>query len=154
MPAGRPSEYDPAYCERVIALGKQGKSKVVMAAEIGVSKPTLDNWARAHPEFFAAMETALTLSQAWWENAGQKGLTAEKFNASVWSRSMAARFPADWRETTRQEQTGADGGPIRHEIDLSGLTDEELDQLERIRGKIGGAADAGGDQGGEGAAQG
>lgn len=27
LPAGRPSEYDPAYCERVIALGKQGKGK-------------------------------------------------------------------------------------------------------------------------------
>lgn len=26
MPAGRPSDYDPAYCERVIELGREGKS--------------------------------------------------------------------------------------------------------------------------------
>jgi transposase len=151
MPAGRPSEYDPAYCERVIALGKQGKSKVVMAAELGVTKPTLENWARQHPEFLSALGLAMTHAQVWWENAGQKGLTAEKFNASIWSRSMAARFPEDWRENSRHEHTGPNGGPIQHEIDLTGLSDEELEQLERIRSKL---AQPGSDQGREGSEEG
>lgn len=126
MPAGRPSEYDPAYCERVIELGKQGKSKVVMAAELGVTRTTFDNWSAAHPEFLEALAHAMLLSQAWWENAGQKGLTADKFNASVWSRSMAARFPEDWRENSRHEHTGAGGGPIQY----ANMTREE--RLARI----------------------
>lgn len=150
-PVGRPSDYDPSYCELVVELGRQGKSKAVMAAELDVSRQTLENWAAAHPEFLDAMARATVLAQAWWENAGQTGMTADKFNGSVWSRSMAARFPEDWRETTRQEQTGPNGGPIRHEIDLSGLTDEELEQLEAIRSKI---ALAGGDQSGEGTPEG
>jgi hypothetical protein len=90
---GRPSEYRPEHCGTVVALGRQGKSKAVMAAELGVTRQTLENWTSAHPEFLDAITRASTLSQAWWENAGQKGLTAAKFNASVWSRSMAARFP-------------------------------------------------------------
>lgn len=44
------------------------------------------------------------------------------------------------------ELTGKDGGPVQHQrvaADLSGLTDDELDALERIAAKLGG------DQGGK-----
>tara|TARA_R100000365_G_C2748380_1_gene79772 strand:+ start:5369 stop:5977 length:609 start_codon:yes stop_codon:yes gene_type:complete len=44
------------------------------------------------------------------------------------------------------EVTGKDGGPVQHQrvaADLSGLTDDELDALERIAAKLGG------DQGGK-----
>lgn len=98
MPAGRPTSYDPAYCDAVIELGRAGKSKVQMAAHFDVAKQTLLNWADAHPEFMDALTRATTLAQDWWETQGQIGLTADKFNGSVWSRSMAARFPEDWRE--------------------------------------------------------
>jgi predicted transcriptional regulator len=56
-----------------------------------------------------------------------------------------------WRETNRTEHTGPNGGPIETlTYDLSKLTDEELDDLERIRSRI---TVAGGDPGGEGTAQ-
>jgi len=102
---GRPTDYDPSYCESVIEWGAQGKSKTWMAAEIGVSKQTLLNWEERHPEFFDAITRAMALSQQWWEDAGQTGMTADKFNSSVWSRSMAARFPDDWRENKGLEVT-------------------------------------------------
>lgn len=109
---GRPSDYDPSFCEQAIEFGKQGKSKAYMAAQFGVARQTLDNWTQAHPEFLDAITRAMALAQAWWEDAGQTGMTADKFNASVWSRSMAARFPDDWREVSRHENTGANGGPM------------------------------------------
>jgi hypothetical protein len=112
MAGGRPSDYDPSFCEQAIEYGKLGKSKAYMAAQFDVSRQTLENWCEAHPEFLDAITRAMTLAQAWWEDAGQTGMSADKFNGSVWSRSMAARFPADWREISRQEQTGADGGPL------------------------------------------
>lgn len=142
MPAGRPTVYNPDFCETVVKLGRQGKSKAVMAAEIGVTKQTLENWARAHPEFFDAMALAITHAQAWWENAGQKGLTADRFNGSVWSRSMAARFPEDWRENSRHEHTGAGGGPIQH-VDLSGVSDDDLARLEKLLGPLVGVGEGG-----------
>jgi hypothetical protein len=46
---------------------------------------------------------------------------------------------------------GPDDAPIRMQHDLSGLTDEELEQLERIRGKLG-VAEPGANPGGEGEA--
>jgi hypothetical protein len=38
---------------------------------------------------------------------------AAKLNASIWSRSMAARFPRKYRESIKQEITGSDGGPLQ-----------------------------------------
>lgn len=98
MSGGRPTDYDPAYCERVIAWGRDGKSRTWMAAEIGVHRETLYNWEKQHPEFFDALKRAKALEQQWWEDAGQTGMVGDKFNGQVWGRSMAARFPDDWRE--------------------------------------------------------
>lgn len=99
-PGGRPSLYRPEYCERVLEFGREGMSVVEMAAEIGVSRNALEErWPEAHEEFREAFARARELSQAWWERQGRVGLTAERFNAQVYSRSMAARFPKDWRES-------------------------------------------------------
>lgn len=106
MPGGRPSKYDPEYCETVVALGSQGKSKVEIAFEIGVIAETLDNWAKAHPEFFEALTRAKQAEQVWWERKGRDNIESQVFQASMWSRSMAARFPKDWREKSEVDMTG------------------------------------------------
>ena len=103
MPAGRPTDYRPEYCERVIELGRLGMSVVEMAADIGVARNTLEQlWPAANPEFLQALTHARECSQAWWESMGRTNLIMPpqtgQFQASVWSRSMAARFPKDWRE--------------------------------------------------------
>jgi hypothetical protein len=117
MPAGRPTDYRPEYCERVIAMGREGYSVVEMAAELECDRKTLERaWTEANPEFLRAMTQARQLSQAWWERKGRECLIMGQgqgtFNASVWSRSMAARFPEDWRENKGVELTGAGGGPV------------------------------------------
>lgn len=109
---GRPSSYDPAYCERVIELGNQGASVAEMAHEIGVVKQTLYDWAEAHPEFLDAFTRARLASQVWWEREGKANLKTSGYQSAMWSRSMAARFPEDWREVKGTELTGKDGGPV------------------------------------------
>ena len=114
MPAGRPSSYKPEYCEAVIEMGKQGFSVVEMAAEIGVHRSSLESaWPEAYPEFSEAFTHAKQCSQAWWERVGRDNLLIAQgggtFQASVWSRSMAARFPHDWREASKVDHTSSDG---------------------------------------------
>ena len=110
---GRPSDYKPEYCDDVIAMGKQGFSVVEMAAELEVARATLEaNWPAAHPEFLEAFTQARQHSQAWWERAGRVGMIENNISAPIWSRSMAARFPRDWREVKGTELTGKDGGAI------------------------------------------
>ena len=115
-PVGRPSQYDPMYCERVIELGRIGKSVEQIAAQIGVGTKTLYNWRDEHPEFLHAMDLAKELELDWWETIAQTHMIenkeSDKLNASIWSRSMAARFPKKYRESTKTEITGADGAPL------------------------------------------
>lgn len=108
----RPSEYQPEYCDLVVEFGKQGKSLAWMAAEFGVSRECMYEWMRVHPQFSDAMARGRAASQQWWEDAGQNGMMGPGFNASIWSRSMAARFPDDWREKNETALTGANGGPL------------------------------------------
>lgn len=110
--AGRPSVYDASFCDDVVSFGANGKSITWMAAELGVARQTVHNWMAEHPEFLDAMTRAQALSQQWWEDAGQNGMVGPGFNASIWSRSMAARFPDDWREKSETALTGAGGGPL------------------------------------------
>lgn len=139
MTAGRPTDYDPAYCDDIIKLGESGASVAEMAYELGVVKQTLFNWADAHPEFMDAFTRAKLAAQVWWERKGRAGMEkpASEFQGNVWSRSMAARFPDDWREVKGTELTGKDGAPIQtannSKIDVAGLNDEQLRALASIR---------------------
>lgn len=133
---GRPSKYDPSYCDLVIEMGKEGASLAVMGSAIGVDRVTLLDWAKVHPEFSTALRLAKLHEQAWWEKIGVKGLTADKFNAMVWKVSMQARFRDDYTEQRRTEISGPDGGPLqveaRNALDVALLTPEEREQLKLL----------------------
>lgn len=109
MAGGRPTDYRPEHCQQVMDLGREGKSHAQIAAELDVSRQTLHNWAAAHTEFMDAITRARDLAQAWWETKGQGGLDASGFNASLWAKSMSARFPDDYTERQKRELTGAGG---------------------------------------------
>jgi hypothetical protein len=108
MPAGRPSDYDPAFCERVIELGKDGASKAEMAAELGCARSTFALWEETHPQFSEAVKDAVGWSQAWWEKQGRIATFGgtDGFNATAFIFNMKNRFPADWRDKVEQEQSG------------------------------------------------
>jgi transposase len=131
-PVGRPSKYDPAFCEQVIQLGKLGKSIEQIACELDVGTKTIYNWRDEHPEFLRALDMAREFEQNWWETIAQTHMIEEKdaakLNASIWSRSMAARFPKKYRESTKQEITGADGAPLLQGIEVSFVTPPKRDE--------------------------
>ena len=130
-PVGRPSKYDPDYCERVITLGKLGKSIEQIACELNVGTRTIYEWRDVHEDFSRALEMAKEFEQNWWETIAQTHMIEEKdcakLNASIWSRSMAARFPKKYRESTKTEITGADGQPLLAGIEVSFVTPKRDD---------------------------
>jgi len=115
-PVGRPSLYKPEYCEEVIALGKIGKSVEAIGAILGVGTKTLYNWRDQHEDFLHALDMAKEFELQWWEDIAQTHMIenkeSDRLNATIWSRSMAARFPKKYREQVKQEITGADGAPL------------------------------------------
>lgn len=145
-PVGRPSEYDPAYCERVLPLGEQGMSEAEIAKALGVPRTTMRSWAAQHPEFSSALAHARDLSLAWWEEQGRRGINrGSEFNASLYGKCVTGRFP-DEPYRDRVQVTGKNDGPIQT-VDLTKLDDEQLAKLEAI---VSAASGLGGDPGGEG----
>lgn len=108
MPAGRPSKYDPAMCDVVIACGAEGKTLAEMADEIGVNRSTMREWAEQHPEFSAAVKTGLDKAQAWWERKGREATfgAIPGYNATSYIFQMKNRFKDDWRDKVEQEHSG------------------------------------------------
>jgi helix-turn-helix resolvase-like protein len=107
---GRPTKYDPSFCDLVVDLGAEGKSKVQIAARIGISRQTLDNWAKQHPEFLDAIKWAKDLEQAWWEDAGQENMVRQGFNATAFIFQMKNRFHDDYKD--KHEISGDPNRPI------------------------------------------
>lgn len=128
-PVGRPSLYDPAYCEQAIELGKIGKSTEAIGAMLGVGTATLYRWREEHPEFREALEIAKDMELYWWEDQAMSYMVenkeSDRLNASIWSRSMAARFPKKYRESTKTEITGADGAPLLSGINVTFVKPQE-----------------------------
>lgn len=94
---GRPTAYQPEFCEDVIALGRAGKSKAQIASKLDVHRETLNEWAKAHPEFSDAIKRAQLHALAWWENKGQKGISkGSMFNATAYIFQMHNRFRDDY----------------------------------------------------------
>ena len=84
-----------------------------MCSRLEIGTSTLAVWEETHADFREALDIARIHAQAHWEDQGHDNIKNRDFNTPIWSRSMAARFPDDWRETSRQEQTGPGGGPIQ-----------------------------------------
>lgn len=106
--AGRPTKYDPDMCAQVIECGKDGYSKAELAAELEVTRETLNEWGKAHPEFSDALQRAHELSLAWWEKQSRVNLATQGFQSGLWKQAMSGRFPAEpYRERTETDHSGA-----------------------------------------------
>lgn len=111
---GRPTKYNPTYCEVAIKLMKKGHSKLFVAGKLGISRDTLYDWCRRHPEFSDTIKAGEMMSYAYWEDIGMKAMMGKYkgFRPSLWIFTMKARF--GWR----------DNSPIKS-------FDDELDKIER-----------------------
>lgn len=105
---GRPTKYDPAFCARVIELGREGMGKCEMAAELDLHYETFEAYQANHHDFSEAVKAALRLSQAWWEKQGRVATFGAHpgFNATSYIFNMKNRFKEDWRDKVEQEQSG------------------------------------------------
>lgn len=114
MPAGRPTKYDPAFCDRVIEMAKQGASKAEMALDLDIAYSTFDVWQNENEEFSEAVKRAERFSQGWWEKQGRLATFGgvEGYNATSFIFNMKNRFKDDWREKQEIEHSGNIGSAL------------------------------------------
>lgn len=100
MERGRPSKYDPSFCDRVRELGRQGASLAEMALDLEIAYSTFDLWKNSKEDFSEAVKDAERLSQGWWEKQGRIATfgAVEGFNATSYIFQMKNRFRKDWND--------------------------------------------------------
>jgi transposase len=115
-PRGRPTKYDPDFCDVIIEAMEKGFSKEAAAAHVRISKDTLYEWAKKYPEFSDALKLGVQLSQIFWEKKGIDNLEetyqGTKLNSTNWIFNMKNRF--NWRDKKDLSLEGGDEDkPIR-----------------------------------------
>ncbi len=160
---GRPSRYTPELAAKICARLAEGETLRAVCRDVAMpGKTTLLRWLadernvdfrgqyaharemQADALFDEALEIADDATGDWATDAkGNKVLDHEHVQRSrlrVDTRKWAAGKLAPKRYGDKMQHTGDGGGPIRVRPDLSKLTGDELDVLERILGR---ATDAG-----------
>lgn len=139
MPGGRPSSYNPEFCQQVEDFMALGYSKMAAAGNVGVCYNTLKAWMEEHPEFL----TAVKRGEAKRTQILEMGLLTAETGPQVTSRIFALKnaAPDEWRDKQHTELTGANGGPIQTE-DVS-PADKVRARLDAISSRTTGNASEG-----------
>lgn len=120
MPAGRPTDYRPEFCELLIDHMAKGLSFESFAGLVGVSKQTIYDWVKANPEFLDSKNIGTEKARLWWESKatdyllnteettrdseGNQQVRKTSLNSTVWIFNMKNRFKDEWRD--KQEIEG------------------------------------------------
>jgi hypothetical protein len=104
--AGRPSKYDPTFCDGIVEHCRDGSSLTSYAAAIGVCRDTITEWASAHEEFSLAVKRAKAVCAAWWEKTARTNAVDGKGNATLCIFGLKNMGPEDWRDKVETEHSG------------------------------------------------
>ncbi|MEM6898451.1 MAG: hypothetical protein AAF583_01590 [Pseudomonadota bacterium] len=100
---GRPTKYDPSFCEAAIAFMGEGYSLTAFAGSIGVTRATVYNWLDEHEEFFDAVKIAKAKGQGVWEQMLRMQAMMNKGNTGAIAFAMKNLYPDDWRDKQEVE---------------------------------------------------
>ena len=100
---GRPSRYQPAFCEKIVQWGREGQSCAYMAAQLGIGKMTFYEWIKRWPQFARAYEIAKSCSQDYYEQLARSHMIetpgGNKLNTGLYKMHMAAHYKDDYSST-------------------------------------------------------
>lgn len=118
MPAGRPSKYDPKYCEEVVKVMGTGLSLTAFAGHIGTCRDTINEWRSVHPEFSDACRKGQAKRTQFLEGGMlERDMPGPAVNARRFALANAA--PEEWREKQSLEHSGPNGGPIQTAVSIN-----------------------------------
>lgn len=103
---GRPSKYDPAYCEDILTFCDDGSSISSFAAHLGVSRSTITEWTSEHDEFSAAVKAAKAKVAAWYDKAARKIAVEGGGNATICIFGLKNFDEEDFRDKVEQHHSG------------------------------------------------
>lgn len=133
-PMGRPTEYEPIYCQMLIDHMADGYSFESFAGKIKKARSSIYKWVDEFPDFSDAKSAGFDANLLFWEQQGidglynqvikdEDGMTVTKsINATVWIFNMKNRH--QWRDKSEAEIAEENDRPLKE------LSDQELIALK------------------------
>lgn len=103
-PVGRPSKYEPEFCDQLLEFMAQGYSLTAFAGSIRVSRATINNWMAEHPEFLEATRVGQALRTMKLEQGLISGESGPKVHGHIFALKNAD--PEGWKDKVETEHTG------------------------------------------------
>lgn len=104
---GRPSKYDPAFCDQIVEIMGQGYSKMAAAGHLGVCYDTVRNWMDQYPDFFQAVKRGEALRCGSLEREMLGAQNGHTVTARIFALKNAA--PDEWRDRREHDLSSSDG---------------------------------------------
>jgi hypothetical protein len=128
-PGGRPSEYDPAYCDLVVEFMAKGFSLTAFAGSIRKSRDAVYDWISAHREFSDAVSRGRAARTAALEGKLLGARYGAQASAAIFALKNAQ--PDEWRDMRSVSH--------EHLHAIAQLTDAQLNAI--AAGKVGEVGD-------------
>jgi hypothetical protein len=138
----RPTKLTAAVRDRLVAAIRAGNYAEAACLSAGISTSTYYRWlergqlepAGIYRELCEAVRQAEGEAEVFAVALIRRAMNDGDWRAAI--TFLERRYPSRWRRRTSTELTGKDGGPIETthstKLDLSGLSDEQLELLEQI----------------------
>jgi hypothetical protein len=97
---GRPSKYDPTFCETAEQILSEGYSEAVLAGELGVCIDTVTEWKKVHPDFSASIKIGRAKGARVWEDRLKALAERNEGNATGIIFGLKNRQPDAWKDKT------------------------------------------------------
>lgn len=140
-PVGRPSSYRPEYADQAMKYALLGANHERMADLFGVAKSTFDLWIANIPEFSDALKEGkdwadANVAKSLYHRAlgySHPEVDIKVINGKIIQTPLIKHYPPDtgaatlwlknrqpgiWRDKVENVLTGADGGPVRHRVEI------------------------------------
>jgi uncharacterized protein YjcR len=119
MPGGRPTLYDPDYCEDARTFLADGFSVAALAGKLKVAVSTVNLWIDKHPEFSDAVKEGQAGAVYWWEQRNRELAQGGSGNATTVIFGLKNRAPDQWKD--KLALTGGDesDAPIKQSLTVT-----------------------------------
>lgn len=121
---GRPTKYDPAYCDMIVEHMTDGASMTSFAAMIDVSRSTINEWGKNYPEFSEAIKRAKAKCAAWWEGLAREGAMGGEVNPTLIIFGLKNMSPEEWKDKQEINHESVGGTMTPKTIQLVPVTND------------------------------
>lgn len=131
LTAGRPSEYDPSMCQKVIDTFADGGFIPQACVVCGIkSKTTFYKYVKDYPEFAEAYETAKLHGQAYWEGVLGKSAVGKLRGGqtAMIQTILTNHYKDDYSKDSKEGGTNIHIG-VLNQNKISNMSSEDLNKL-------------------------